>query len=457
MRIHSILSATISGVDSELRGTFVHGERTVSVPGTAPGDQVDVQIVSISRHHPLAFGKIRTVHKRGENFVTPLCIRAAPLRGKCGGCTAMHLSADTQNNIRQNHLSEMLGRLGVDASVLQPLQSSQPFGYRNRTNYSVTRSKSGNWVLGSYAPGTREVASMAGCLIVQPEIAAVEPALQQLLKRHAIPVDAQPDALRWISVRANRAAEIVIELIVSNAQANWISSFVDDVMALQLEHGKIIGVALSVNDQKTNAIRVATSQTLAGTTTLHEPFGHVELEIPASAFAQLNTEVASRMYKRAAELAESPNIIWDLYGGLGGLGLNLAATHHGTQVFGADASDASCDAATRTARKLNLNATYIAADLSTTSSDEWSQNWPAPDTIIVNPPRRGLDPGVLTFLETTATARTLLYMSCGPQSFERDAHQLLAAGWRLDLLEAHDMLPQTGHVELLARFTRTAP
>lgn len=453
MRVKSIIPATISGLDDELRGTFTHSERLVVVPGTTPGDKIDVEILSISRHHPLAYGKISAIHERGSDFVTPACIRSAPLRGKCGGCQAMHLSASAQLNARQKIAIDLLDALKVPRSVLQPLESSAPFGYRNRSNYAAARSKSGNWVLGSYAPASREVASMAGCLIVHPEITAVEQAIQQILTEQIIPVDTDRNALRWVSLRASKSGEVVIELIVRNDQARWINDFVKALMALKLDHGKVLGVALSVNDDKTNAIRIAESKTLAGKTTIHEQVGNITLEIPAGAFAQLNTEVASRAYVRAAELAQSPKVVWDLYGGLGGLGLNIAATHKDVQVFGADSSPISCAAADRSAAKLGLNASYITADLSAADHTEWSKNWPEPDTVIVNPPRRGLDAAVLSVLETTP-AKTLLYMSCGPQSFERDARQILNAGWKIDVLEAYDMLPQTGHVELLARFTK---
>ncbi len=453
MRVKDILPATISGLDDELRGTFTYSDRLVVVPGTTPGDKIDVEVVSISRHHALAYGKISAVHERGDDFVTPACIRAAPLRGKCGGCQVMHLSASVQLDARKKIALDVLDALNVDHKVLQPLESSAPFGYRNRSNYVVARSKAGNWVLGSYAPGSREVASMAGCLIVHPEITDVEQAIQQILTEEVVPVGTAPDALRWVSLRSSKAGAVVVELIVRNEQASWISYAVKEIMAIKLDYGKVIGVAISVNDDTTNAIRVTDSKTLAGKTTLHDKVGKVTLEIPAGAFAQLNTEVASNAYLRAAELAQSPKVVWDLYGGLDGLGLNLAAAHNDVQVFGADSSQLSSEAANRSAKTLNLKATYITADLSAADHTEWTKNWPEPDTVIVNPPRRGLDETVLSVLESS-TAKTLLYMSCGPQSFTRDARRLIDAGWKLDVMEAYDMLPQTGHVELLVRFTK---
>src|SRR5690606_1281911 len=100
-------------------------------------------------------------------------------------------------------------------------------------------------------PGSREVASMAGCLIVHPEITDVEQAIQQILTDQRIPVDKELDALRWVSLRSSKAGAVVVELIVRNDEAAWIGNFVNAIMAIRLDYGKVIGVAISVNDDKT--------------------------------------------------------------------------------------------------------------------------------------------------------------------------------------------------------------
>ena len=51
-------------------------------------------------------------------------------------------------------------------------------------------------------------------------------------------------------------------------------------------------------------------------------------------------------------------------------------------------------------------------------------------------------------------ARTIVYMSCSPASFGTDAAQLIDAGWKLERVDAWDMLPQTSHAELLGVFKK---
>jgi 23S rRNA (uracil1939-C5)-methyltransferase len=48
----------------------------------------------------------------------------------------------------------------------------------------------------------------------------------------------------------------------------------------------------------------------------------------------------------------------------------------------------------------------------------------------------------------------VIYVSCDPNTFARDAQQLVAGGYRLESLELFDSLPQTFHVELVGVFAQ---
>ncbi|HWO14793.1 MAG TPA: hypothetical protein VNN80_35060, partial [Polyangiaceae bacterium] len=74
--------------------------------------------------------------------------------------------------------------------------------------------------------------------------------------------------------------------------------------------------------------------------------------------------------------------------------------------------------------------------------------------VIVDPPRKGLEPGLLQSL-AAAPPEQLLYVSCGLSSFLRDAEPLIAGGLRLESATAYDLFPYTSHIETLASFRRT--
>jgi tRNA/tmRNA/rRNA uracil-C5-methylase (TrmA/RlmC/RlmD family) len=70
------------------------------------------------------------------------------------------------------------------------------------------------------------------------------------------------------------------------------------------------------------------------------------------------------------------------------------------------------------------------------------------DVVIVDPPRRGLDPELVDALRARRPTR-LVYVSCDLDSLERDVARL---GWRPAALEAWNLFPFTEHVEALVVF-----
>jgi 23S rRNA (uracil1939-C5)-methyltransferase len=75
------------------------------------------------------------------------------------------------------------------------------------------------------------------------------------------------------------------------------------------------------------------------------------------------------------------------------------------------------------------------------------------DLVTLNPPRKGCGEIVVRRLVRLGAPR-LLYLSCSPESFARDAAALGAGGYALERVQPFDLLPQTEHVELLGTFVR---
>ncbi len=445
----------IEGVDAELRGYFTKEDRQVLVAGTATGDEVDVAITSVSQHHPLAYAEVVNVHQRGENFQQPSCRHAAPIRGRCGGCPAMHLAPSTRDQIQLRAANQALEPLGVDVTWHSAPEQRE---YRNRSNF-VAHRRSQEVILGSYAPRSQHVAAMRDCLVVRPAIMDLHRRTEDILTALKAPVDGEEEALRWVSMRESDG-DVVVELVVRDADAQWIVQAADDLFALE----NVVGVGVSVNDRETNAIRVARTNIIRGKGTLQERYGQIDLQIPPGAFAQLNVDVASRIYNRAAQWtsagpSDAP-VVWDLYCGIGALGLNAVAGHENTEnarIWGVESAEEAVVAARQNAALAEISAEFDIADLvdpDVVQALQPPEALSTPDVILVNPPRRGLSQPVRDRLCDDWTAQTLIYMSCDPKTFLRDATALRKAGWTLDEVEAHDMLPMTAHVELLARFTR---
>ncbi|MBZ0237526.1 MAG: class I SAM-dependent RNA methyltransferase, partial [Deltaproteobacteria bacterium] len=75
------------------------------------------------------------------------------------------------------------------------------------------------------------------------------------------------------------------------------------------------------------------------------------------------------------------------------------------------------------------------------------------DAVLLDPPRTGAR-DVVGELAAFGPAR-VVYVSCDPATFARDAEHLVASGFAPRWAQALDLMPQTAHVELVARFDRT--
>ena len=75
--------------------------------------------------------------------------------------------------------------------------------------------------------------------------------------------------------------------------------------------------------------------------------------------------------------------------------------------------------------------------------------------MLVDPPRKGLEPAALEALRRQPPPR-LAYLSCDPGTLARDLGQLSGpeGPYRIDWLQPIDFFPNTSHVECLAALMR---
>jgi len=432
----------VEKLDRDGRGLVNTLDLVLLIDGAAPGDRVVASVDHISEHRPTAWCSVQEVVSRGDSFVRPKCPVQWPVLGGCGGCPAMHLTEATQAQMKRSFVTEELINQNIDVSVSWN-PSPIALGYRNRGQFVPSLDEDGNPVLGSYSPRSHRVVSMNDCAVLQPPIPRVAGQIQRLITKQGIPIHPQPLGLRYVTIRASVHGDALVDIVVLDKDATWVAGFVESIMSIE----QAVGVSMSQNTTEGNSIRTSSSVTLFGDETVEEPIGDIVLRMAASSFSQLNTQVAQTMYEAAKEWSKSNGVIWDLYCGLGGLGISVAHKRPDTRVYGADSVKDAIELAHLNAVANDVNAEYMTADL----ANGIPVDWPEPKLVLVNPPRRGLDNAVVERL-AECSGKLIIYMSCNPSSFCKDARKLIDSGKTLMAVSAHDMLPQTTHVELLALF-----
>ncbi|MBN1496759.1 MAG: class I SAM-dependent RNA methyltransferase [Spirochaetes bacterium] len=76
-----------------------------------------------------------------------------------------------------------------------------------------------------------------------------------------------------------------------------------------------------------------------------------------------------------------------------------------------------------------------------------------PGLVVIDPPRAGIDKKTRRTIIAIGPA-ALLYVSCNPSTFARDARDFMRAGYRLESLSLIDMFPCTHHIEVISSFIR---
>lgn len=439
MKAGDILRVEIERLAPNGSGAVTVEDREVFVEGAAPGDYAEIRVDSVSRQHPRAFASLRTA-KRSEAFRKPPCHHAAPTMGQCGGCPLMHVDDEAQREAKAQWVNAALGDLGW---IQEVAGSVDVLGYRNRSNFFVWRSKSGAIRLGSRVPGGEGFAKMDGCRILAEPLDQIASDIAAQATEMEVPVGRSPGALRYVGLRSDRKGRVLVEFVTYGPA---------DVLVRRLGAAvyngsdNVIGFVESQNKSTGNAVRLKRATAVLGSDSLTADVAGVPVQLWSDTFAQLNWETAEHMASRVAELAFADSgPIWDVYSGVGVLGL-AAASRGGRKVFSAEVTASAVEGATEAARKMGIEGRFDVVDLRSGLPGDWDE----PGTIIVNPPRKGLHRSLIKRI--AGAGAPIIYMSCNPQSFAIDAAKLVEAGRKLELVEAYDMLPQTAHVELVARF-----
>ena len=89
------------------------------------------------------------------------------------------------------------------------------------------------------------------------------------------------------------------------------------------------------------------------------------------------------------------------------------------------------------------------------STEDWIVKNPnlKPDWLIVDPPRAGLDKGVIQQISQW-NIDELCYLSCNPDTFARDLNIFKSFGYEATEIKAFDFYPQTFHLEVGAKLKR---
>ncbi len=432
--------------------------RPVLVRGAVPGSRVAVQVFGRKDGSLLARRTATVVPAPGA--VAPRCA----VYGTCGGCTLQELSLEDQRRHKQALALEEIGAaLGPDVVVHPVRGAPTAYGYRNKveltfgarrwlTDAEVGTVEADGAFLGFHAPGRFDrVVDAERCELVSEAANEVLGLVRAALRASGIrPWDPKACAGFWrhLLVREHQGELLVVLFTGSDEHPEVVERLADALAP------KVAGFRWYVNR---GVADVARGELLRawGRDHLVELLGDRSFEVSTTSFFQTNTEATRILYATVAELCRaSGGTLLDLYCGSGTIGQTLADRFD--RVTGVEENREAMEDARRNAIANGVAMELVAAKVEHVLEGLLPVADPGSTTVVVDPPRAGLHKSVAAAL-ARYPARELVYVACNPASLGRDAPILAAGGWRATDLHTVDLFPQTGHIEVVARFTRENP
>jgi 23S rRNA (uracil1939-C5)-methyltransferase len=426
--------------------TLVNGIE-LRVPGGIPGERAAVTETRRSKGGPVAWGKIAHLHDPSPARRSPPC----SLEGRCGGCGLQHIQDADQLDIKVASACHALPPSLTDR--LAPREEwvrSPPWDWRHKS-VLLPGLRGERLLLGGYARGSHDVVDLPDCAVLAPSLREARESLRGPLKQlvraglQLCPPGSalRAGALRALVLRAPRGGGVLATAVVTSR-----SPTVRALLRSLVESGALAGAFEHVHSGTGDSIRGdGPVEHLAGAAFAIETIAGVPLPLLPMSFFQVNPAVLEGMVERLRIEVGTPKRLVDAYCGVGAVGLAVASgLDAAPRLVGCDTAADAVEAATGTAATLGLEASYE------TGRPEDTLRTTEEDVVLVDPPRKGCSQAALAAL-VQGRPKGLLYISCSTASLARDSERLKELGYHPQGLWAADMVPQTAHLEWVARFS----
>ncbi len=401
----------------------------VYVPFALPGERVTVRLGA-----PAGEGRRATVVARETDSperVVPPCAHF----GTCGGCALQHFAAAPYLAWKREVVVAALARHGLAAEVTAAVAVGP--ASRRTARFGARRTREGV-MLGFAEAGSDRLVDLAACAVLAPPMVATLPVLREIARAALA-----PGSFADLPVTL---AETGLDVVLRTRRA-------PDLAARQrlAALARTAGLArLSWQEAGADRRRVAgPPEPIATLKPVRMTLSGVAVDLPPASFVQPTVAGEAMLVSAAVQALAGARRVADLYAGCGPFAFALDAA--GAQVLAVEsdrAMAAALDGAARRAARGRV--TVETRDLS--RRPLMAAELDRLDGLVLDPPR----PGAARQCQEIAASKvpTVVYVSCNPQSFARDARALVEGGYRLGRVTPLDQFLWSPHVELVAAFRR---
>ena len=449
-------------VDTATKGQGIGKKdgKVIFVEKTVPGDVVDVLVMGKVKKVPT--GKVQRMIKPSPDRIEPACGHF----GECGGCKWQSLAYEKQLSYKQKSVVDAFERIGhLEIGESHPILGCvDPFRYRNKVEFTFSnkrwvpaevleRGEEVDWsgALGYHvARFFDKIIQIDECLLHRPIINEIRNELASFSLASEFPfydIKAHEGYLRNVVFRTSEGSgELMLILIVNEDKPEWVDSIFTHL------HSKFPQISSFVhihNTKLNSSYNDLQPVTWKGPEAITEHLGLWKYRISPTSFFQTNSLQAKVLYDQVRRFMgeEKVGTIYDLYCGAGSIGIyvsDLAEKVVGIEYVESAVKDAAVNCELNGLGHLS----WHAGDMKKLLTPDFVRKHGAPDVVITDPPRAGMDEAVTRRLLEIAAPR-IVYVSCNPATQARDV-ALLSELYEVKAIQPVDMFPQTTHVENVA-------
>lgn len=424
--------------------------KVVFLNGGLPGETVLAEVTRWKPRYNEA--KVREILTKSELRVPAPCEHFS----YCGGCTWQDLGYEQQLFFKRKQVVDCLQRIGglEDVVVNECLGSSVIFNYRNKMEFSFHPDPEGDFTVGLHERGHFDrIFDLNRCHLQSDLSNRIVHWLRNYVRTTAMPIYdtlTHTGFMRFVVIRQTKRTDQTMINLVTNY--GTIPQADDLVAQMRRVFPEITTIVHNQNGQKSYIAIGEVETVLWGPGYIEEKLMDMTFRIRANSFFQTNSLQAELLYKTGFDLLQpsADDRLLDLYCGTGTIG--ILASKMVRQVVGVELVPAAVQAARENAaingvEKIEFFEANVVDFLRHVPSAERQFT-----AFILDPPRAGMHPKALKKIIELHPPR-ILYISCNPATFARDAKSFVAAGYRLPKVTPVDMFPHTMHIEAVGLFT----
>lgn len=411
----------------------------VYIDGALPDETV---ITAVSRgHDELLRGKI--TNKAQVLKVSPF--RADPpckYAYRCGGCSLQHMQEAFYKTWKKQSVLKVFERSGIAPNIWYD-DIFVPQGTRRRAHFTVLKQNS-QLMWGFREKRSHTILDIENCLVVTPQLFQDAQNMRPYISRIA---------------RDSRVLNVFVQATHSGYDivlTGEIGAKGEPDLAVHEAAAEMIN-ALPVARLSWRRREREEPQLLLEKNPLRHEFGTLDVTLPPMAFMQPSKEgetaLVAAMMRGVSQYAPKKEKLKmaDLFAGCGTLTGVMAETNN-VQAYESD---------NNAVKTLNMALMKKAKGDAAFRRDLFKDPLTANeleqfDVFVMDPPRAGAkrqSEELAHLAEVTMDDKCLIYISCNPSSFARDAEKLIKAGWRFETAQMVDQFIWSDHVELCGVFT----